>query len=55
MSAVERYNDGFVILLGIRNCGLFRDWPEKEEWEMSRGLWNTAAQFVERGYAAKAP
>ena len=22
---------------------------------MSRGLWNTAAQFVERGYAAKAP
>lgn len=25
MSAVERYNDGFVILLGIRNCGLFRD------------------------------
>lgn len=21
---------------------------------MSRGLWNTAAQFVERGYAAKA-
>lgn len=27
---------------------------KKRDGEMSRGLWNTAAQFAKRGYAAKA-
>ena len=29
--------------------------PKNEEGGQSRGTWNTAAQFVKRGYAAKTP